>query len=126
LLLVDTPRLGDRVPSIVLSSALWHAQEIGIRIAFGADRAGITALVVHEARSVLTIGAAVGLATLVVLSAIGRISAYVPASRAATIDPVSAIRRAWPLRPLRPASCGNRPHRQGCRPSPAFRCVCLL
>jgi ABC-type antimicrobial peptide transport system permease subunit len=94
-------------------------QEIGIRIALGADRAGITDLVVHEATSLLMMGAAGGLvmtliagraatgllyglrpadpltlvATLVVLSAIGLIAAYVPARRAAAIDPVSAIRR---------------------------------
>jgi putative ABC transport system permease protein len=94
-------------------------QEIGIRMALGADRAGITGLVVHEAKGLVMIGAAAGLvmtliagraatgllyglrpgdpltlvATLVVLSAIGLTSAYVPARRAAAIDPCSAIRR---------------------------------
>ena len=95
-------------------------EEIGVRMALGADRAGITDLVVREARPLLMIGAVAGLmmtliagraatgllyglqpadpltllATLVVLSAIGLIAAYLPARRAAAIDPVSAIRRA--------------------------------
>lgn len=95
-------------------------REIGIRMALGADRAGITALVVHEASALVAIGAAAGLvltpiagraatgllyglqpadpvtlaATLALLSAVGLLAAYVPARRAAAVDPASAIRRA--------------------------------
>jgi putative ABC transport system permease protein len=94
-------------------------QEIGVRMALGADRAGITGLVVDEAKWLLMTGAAAGLvmtllagraatgllyglrpadpltlvATLVVLSTIGLTSAYLPAWRAGSIDPCSAIRR---------------------------------
>jgi predicted permease len=95
-----------------------RTREIGIRVALGAQRSRVMALVVRGARRPLVIGLAVGLPTALALSrliqsmlfgltptdplAIGgatlllivvaHLAAYVPARRAARIDPLIALR----------------------------------
>ncbi|HSS97039.1 MAG TPA: ABC transporter permease [Terriglobales bacterium] len=93
-------------------------REIGIRVALGADRARIVAMVMHEAARLLLIGLAVGtglvliagrgaasllfglkphdpvtlLGSIGLLAAIAALASFVPARRAAKIDPMVALR----------------------------------
>lgn len=92
--------------------------EIGVRIALGADRLRVIRLVLHEAILLLTVGLAAGIAMAwwagraagsllfglqahdsvsliggsVLLAIIALIASYVPARRAASLDPMSALR----------------------------------
>jgi putative ABC transport system permease protein len=93
--------------------------EIGVRIALGADRANVIGLILREAVLLLGIGIAAGallavwagraassllfglkphdtisllLTASTLLAAIGLIASYVPARRAAAIDPISMLR----------------------------------
>jgi putative ABC transport system permease protein len=95
-----------------------RTQEIGIRMALGAERADVVRLVARETLLLAAIGTAVGLAAAAALArlasgllfgvtamdpatylgaagcliAIAALASYVPARRAARLDPVSALR----------------------------------
>jgi ABC-type antimicrobial peptide transport system permease subunit len=95
-----------------------RTQEIGIRIALGAGRASVLWMVLRQAGLLLAIGAVAGLAGVAatgrllkgfifgvaatdagvliavtaVLCAVGLIAAWRPARRAASIDPMQALR----------------------------------
>jgi putative ABC transport system permease protein len=97
-----------------------RANEIGIRIALGADRGQVVRLVLREAAVLLLIGTAAGipfalwagktattllfgltprdaaslLGAAVLLGMIGLIASYVPARRAGALDPAEALRNA--------------------------------
>jgi ABC-type antimicrobial peptide transport system permease subunit len=92
--------------------------EIGIRMALGADRIGVMRLVLGEAATLLAIGLAVGTAlalaagtaarsmlfglqpydpltlamALALLAVVALASSYIPARRAARLDPMAALR----------------------------------
>jgi hypothetical protein len=93
--------------------------EIGVRIALGAERAGVLWLVMRDALALVVLGLAVGLpvafagaraagalvfgvkpgdpwlyaATALALLAAGMAAAFLPARRAAAMDPMSALRQ---------------------------------
>ena len=95
-----------------------RAREIGVRMALGASRRGITRMVVGRALALTALGVAIGLAvsvaagralttflfavqpsdpvTIAIVSLLvlgtGAVAAYVPARRAARLDPLSVIR----------------------------------
>jgi predicted permease len=97
-----------------------RANEIGVRIALGADRGQVIRLVLREAAVLLIIGTAAGvpfalwaantattllfglaprdaaslLGAATVLGIIGLIASYVPARRAGSLDPAEALRNA--------------------------------
>jgi len=69
-----------------------RTSEIGIRVTLGADRGAVIALILREAAVALAAG--VGAGTLLALAA-GRVAAvasYLPARRAASVNPASAPR----------------------------------
>ena len=99
-------------------SVAQRTQEIGIRMALGADRAQVMRMVLRQAFALLSIGIAVGLAlafwssrllhgflygtkqydpwTLILVPAVllvfGIVAAFIPARRAASVDPMQALR----------------------------------
>ena len=99
-------------------SVVQRTQEIGIRMALGADRAQVMRMVLRQAFAVLSIGIAIGLAlafwssrllhgflygtkqydpwTLILVPAVlvvfGIVATFIPARRAASIDPMQALR----------------------------------
>ena len=92
--------------------------EIGIRMALGAQRRDVVAMVLREAIATVSIGAAIGLAlslaagrvvsaqlfgitgtdplaiggAIMILSATGALAGYLPARRASRVDPILALR----------------------------------
>ncbi len=63
-----------------------RTQEIGVRMALGANRARITWMVVRQGLWQVGVGMALGLGLG------GLLASYVPALRAASIDPLRALR----------------------------------
>ena len=104
---------------LVAYSVSRRAHEIGIRVAMGAERVDVLALVFREALSRLAIGSVIGLAlalaaaavlrsalygvsptdpiglttAVAVVGAVGLLAAYAPARRALRIDPANALRQ---------------------------------
>ena len=96
-----------------------HTQEIGVRLALGAQRRGILVLVMRKGMTLASAGVAVGLfgafamtrlmssllyevsaadpvtfaAVAALLSAVAMLACYVPARRAMRVDPIVALRR---------------------------------
>jgi ABC-type antimicrobial peptide transport system permease subunit len=99
-------------------SVACRVQEIGIRMALGAQRRSVVSLVLHEGMMLAVIGVGVGLAgafavtrvlrswlfdisptdpltfvaTALLLTAVALIACYLPARRAAKVDPMVALR----------------------------------
>ena len=103
---------------VISFSVEQRTREIGIRMALGAQRSSVYALIFREAGMVLAAGLAAGVlcsatatellrsmlfgvrpwdvdvsvSVFVVLAVAGLIASYLPASRAASIDPTQALR----------------------------------
>jgi macrolide transport system ATP-binding/permease protein len=103
---------------VIAYSVSQRSREIGIRMALGAQRAGIYRLILNEAVMLVALGIVVGLScsvaattllrkflfglepwdptTLIVVSAllavVGMLASFVPARRAASVNPVEALR----------------------------------
>jgi predicted permease len=103
---------------LVAYSVSRRTHEIGVRVAMGAERTDVLALVFREAASRLAIGAVIGLAValaaaqilrsalygvspadpigvgaaVAVVAAVGLLAVYVPARRAIRVDPMVALR----------------------------------
>jgi ABC-type antimicrobial peptide transport system permease subunit len=108
------------IGSVVSFNVAQRTSEIGIRMALGADAAGVLRLIIRAALGPVILGGAVGLAALIPLSRVIRQyvfgvspidplsiaaacgvlivaavgAAWVPARRAAGIDPLTALRNA--------------------------------
>jgi ABC-type antimicrobial peptide transport system permease subunit len=96
----------------------WRSTEIGVRMALGAQRGRVLQMVMRESLQIAALGVALGiplamltgrfmtsmlfglepydkwtaLASLVGVVAIGLVAGYLPAHRAASIDPMQALR----------------------------------
>jgi ABC-type antimicrobial peptide transport system permease subunit len=71
--------------------------EIGMRMALGAQRPQVIWMIMRESLLISTVGVLVGLPVSLVLAVcsivlVGSIAAFVPASRAAKVDPIVALR----------------------------------
>ncbi len=103
---------------VMAYSVMQRTREIGVRIAIGADRGMVLGMVLKQAMSLVLIGLVVGLAgafasgqlltkmlygvaprnpallaiACSLIAATGAIAAYLPALRAASVDPVQALR----------------------------------
>jgi putative ABC transport system permease protein len=103
---------------LIAYSVTRRSTEIGVRVALGASRASILRLVLRETGVLLVLGVALGaavamvggraaasllfrvhpydpvtlIASIVILSAVALAASYVPARRAARIEPVAALR----------------------------------
>ena len=108
----------DTIYGLILYSATTRTQEIGIRMAVGAQRSDILRMMIREGLQLSAIGLAVGLAgaavvaragaallfgvsgtdpvtfggVSVLLTLIALAASYFPARRAARIDPIRALR----------------------------------
>src|SRR5581483_11140548 len=95
-----------------------RTREIGVRMALGADAAGITRLIVRQGLWQVALGVVLGaglggllgsslravlfqvrpwdpavfLSTAALLAAVGALASFVPARRAAAVDPLTALR----------------------------------
>ena len=107
-----------RIYGVISYGVSQRTQEIGIRMALGARAAEVSRMVVRQGGTVVLIGLAIGLigalaltrvmgailfnvsptdpatyaVVTVVLLAIGLLATYLPARRAASVDPVEALR----------------------------------
>ena len=103
---------------MIAYSVSQRTREIGVRMALGAQRRGVSALIVREAATLTAAGIGIGLlaavastpllenllfgiagwdpatlgAVAVVLGASSLLASYLPARRAAGVDPVEALR----------------------------------
>jgi len=103
---------------VVAYSVGRRTREIGVRMALGAERRSVVLMVLRQAGKMVTLGVVVGLlaslgvsrlmasmlfgvnsydpltlvAVVVILSAVALAACYVPARRAARVDPVVALR----------------------------------
>jgi ABC-type antimicrobial peptide transport system permease subunit len=103
---------------VVTYSVSRRTREIGVRLALGAQRSTVLKMVLRDAATLLTVGIVIGLtaaiasasvlktmlygtgsrdplvlaAVCIVLAAAGLLAAYLPALRAAAIEPMKALR----------------------------------
>ena len=110
---------GVGIYGVVSYSVAWRTAEIGIRMALGAGRTDVLALILRQSGGVIAAGLAIGLAASLLLSrllsgllyevapidpvtlisvgfllgTVALAAAAVPANRAASIDPMPALRR---------------------------------
>jgi ABC-type antimicrobial peptide transport system permease subunit len=80
--------------SVVSYSVTRRTQEIGIRMALGAQGARVQRQIVMETLGRATIGLAIGTvaAAVAVMLAVAGLAGYLPARRASRIDPLVALR----------------------------------
>jgi hypothetical protein len=109
---------GLGIYTVVSFTVARRSSELGIRIALGAERAGVVRMVVHEVATVVGIGLGIGVlvagmgatrigdvlvgvdaldpltfaVSVVVLLGVAWLAAWIPARRAARADPVEALR----------------------------------
>ena len=103
---------------VVAYSVSRRTREIGVRMALGAERRGVVLMIVRQAARMVTLGVVVGLlaslgvsrlmasmlfgvnsydpltfvAVAVILAAVALAACYIPARRAARVDPMVALR----------------------------------
>jgi putative ABC transport system permease protein len=106
------------IAAVMTLSVTQRSRELGIRMALGAERSSIVAMVVRQGLSLATIGVAIGLAGAIALTrllatllyatsptdvitflavsllflAVGAAACFVPARQVTSIDPLSALR----------------------------------
>ena len=124
------------IAGVVSFSVDRRTAEIGVRMALGAPRRGVTAMIVREGLTPVAVGLAGGLIaalamtrvvasaalrrssrpirsptlrSLAVLAAAASIACLVPARRAAAVDPMSALRADYRRGRLAGAACRGRP-----------------
>jgi len=69
---------------VVAFAVAARTREIGIRMALGATHGGVLALILRESAALIAIGIAVGVP--------GALLLWIPARRAATVDPATTLR----------------------------------
>ena len=115
---IDSPPIGGGLYGVVSYSVSQRTQEIGLRMAIGADRPDVLRLVVGGGMKLAVIGVVIGVAgalalsnaiaamlfevrpldlvsyagTATVLLAVAMVACYVPARRAMRVDPIIALR----------------------------------
>lgn len=117
--LVGLVLAGIGLYGVISFSTARRTREIGVRVALGADRRAVVRLVVGEGMKVVAIGIAVGLAlafaatralasllfgvspldgitfiaAALILTTVALLASYLPARRAAMVDPMTALRQ---------------------------------